>query len=73
MAIYELNNKKPTLPNKGSYWIASNATVIGDVELHEGSSIWFNTVVRGDCEKIQLEQILMYKTVAFFIMTMDTR
>ena len=52
MAIYELDNKKPSLPDKGSYWIASNATVIGDVEMHEGASIWFNTVVRGDCEKI---------------------
>jgi len=52
MAIYELDNKKPKLPKKGSYWVASNAYVIGDVEVHEGASIWFNTVVRGDCEKI---------------------
>ena len=52
MAIYELDNKKPKLPKKGSYWVASNASVIGDVEVHEGASIWFNTVVRGDCEKI---------------------
>ena len=54
MAVYELDNKKPSLPDKGSYWIASNATVIGDVEIHEGASIWFNTVVRGDCEKITI-------------------
>ena len=52
MAIYELDNKQPTLPKLDSYWVALNASVIGDVEIHEGVSIWFNTVVRGDCEKI---------------------
>jgi carbonic anhydrase/acetyltransferase-like protein (isoleucine patch superfamily) len=31
-----------------SVWIAPTATIIGDVEIGEGSSIWFNTVIRGD-------------------------
>ena len=49
MAIYELDDKKPNLPSKGNYWIAPNASVIGNVTLHEKASVWFNTVIRGDC------------------------
>lgn len=35
-------------------FIADGAQVIGDVEIGAGSSIWFNTVVRGDVEKIRI-------------------
>lgn len=45
----------PILPFKGIWptiaedvFIAPNAMVIGDVTLHEGVSIWYNAVVRGD-------------------------
>src|SRR5690625_1681297 len=31
-----------------SVFIANNATVIGDVTIDEETSIWFNTVIRGD-------------------------
>ena len=47
MAIYELDDKRPNLPSKGNYWIAPNASVIGNVTLHEKVSVWFNTVIRG--------------------------
>lgn len=33
-------------------FVAPNATVIGDVELGEGASIWYGAVVRADLEKI---------------------
>ena len=33
-------------------FVASNATVIGTVEIAEGVSIWYNAVVRADVEKI---------------------
>jgi carbonic anhydrase/acetyltransferase-like protein (isoleucine patch superfamily) len=33
-------------------WIAPNATVIGNVRLEAGSSIWFNAVLRGDNDLI---------------------
>ena len=49
--IYELDGKKPKMRDK-NYWIASNATVIGDVFLDTDASIWFNCVVRGDNELI---------------------
>ena len=39
-----------------SVWIAPNATVIGDVELADGCSVWFGAVVRGDTEWIRFGQ-----------------
>lgn len=35
-------------------FVADNATLIGDVVLAEGSSIWYGAVVRGDVEKIAI-------------------
>lgn len=35
-------------------WVADNATVVGDVEIAEGSSIWFGVVVRGDVNYIRI-------------------
>jgi len=37
-----------------SCWLAENATVIGDVHLAEGCSVWFNAVIRGDVNSIRL-------------------
>lgn len=49
----------PILPYKGKWpkiadnvFIAPGAMVIGDVTIHEGASIWYNTVVRGDTAPI---------------------
>lgn len=35
-------------------FLAENATVVGDVILGEGCSIWFNTVLRGDVNSIRI-------------------
>lgn len=35
-------------------WVAPTATIIGDVEIGEGSSVWFNTVIRGDVFPIKI-------------------
>jgi len=35
-------------------FIASNATVIGNVTLLEGSSIWYGAILRGDVERIEV-------------------
>jgi carbonic anhydrase/acetyltransferase-like protein (isoleucine patch superfamily) len=37
-----------------STFIAPTATVIGDVELHEGTSVWYGAVLRGDTDKITI-------------------
>ena len=33
-------------------WIAENATLTGNIEIGAESSVWFQTVIRGDCNKI---------------------
>ncbi len=50
--IYQYEDIKPSLPKE--YYIADNATVIGDVVLKNQSSVWFGTVLRGDIEPIIL-------------------
>ena len=35
-------------------WVAENATVVGQVVLGAGVSIWYGAVVRGDVEKISI-------------------
>jgi carbonic anhydrase/acetyltransferase-like protein (isoleucine patch superfamily) len=54
MTIYALADKKPQHPPEGEYWVAPNATVIGDVILKPGASIWFGAVVRGDNDPITI-------------------
>lgn len=35
-------------------YLADNATIIGDVEIGEGCSIWFGTILRGDVNSIRI-------------------
>ena len=35
-------------------FLADNATIIGDVEIGKGCSIWFGTVLRGDVNSIRI-------------------
>ena len=37
-----------------SVFIAEGAQIIGDVEIGAGSSVWFNTVIRGDVHYIRI-------------------
>ena len=37
-----------------SVFIAPNATIIGNVEIGEDSSVWFNVVIRGDVNPIRI-------------------
>ncbi|VGO17835.1 Galactoside O-acetyltransferase [Pontiella desulfatans] len=48
--IYQFEDREPVLPEE--YYVADNASVIGDVVLGEQSSIWFGAVLRGDIEPI---------------------
>lgn len=54
MAIYELDGLAPELPADGDCFIADSARVIGKVRLHAGVSVWFNAVLRGDNELIEV-------------------
>ncbi len=44
--------KKPTLGER--VFIAEGAIIIGDVEIGDHSSVWFNSVVRGDVDIIRI-------------------
>ena len=54
MALYELDGVKPVTPESGNYWVADNATVLGRVILRENASVWFNAVLRGDNDPIEI-------------------
>jgi len=52
--IYDFENK--SLKSEGKNWIAPNATIIGDIVIKKDVSIWFNAVLRGDVEKITIDE-----------------
>jgi carbonic anhydrase/acetyltransferase-like protein (isoleucine patch superfamily) len=52
MAVYNLGNMKPLLPNDDEYWIAPNAAVMGQVILKKNASIWWGATLRADNEPI---------------------
>jgi carbonic anhydrase/acetyltransferase-like protein (isoleucine patch superfamily) len=54
MAIFELDGQAPSLPTDGRFWIADSASVVGRVRLKSDASVWFNAVLRGDNEWIEL-------------------
>jgi carbonic anhydrase/acetyltransferase-like protein (isoleucine patch superfamily) len=59
--------------SSSSYWqppnldkaafIAANATIIGNVTIAEGASVWYTAVLRGDVEAIGIP---IFKTVLFY-------
>lgn len=48
---YSLGKKKPVSHGEPAF-IAPTATIIGDVEIHQNASIWFNVVIRADNDRI---------------------
>jgi carbonic anhydrase/acetyltransferase-like protein (isoleucine patch superfamily) len=47
---YSLGKRRPNVDD--SAYIAPGAHVIGNVNLQQGSSVWFNAVIRGDMDTI---------------------
>jgi carbonic anhydrase/acetyltransferase-like protein (isoleucine patch superfamily) len=50
MPIYTVGGRTPQI--SASSWIAPNASIIGSVALGANSSVWWNSVLRGDNENI---------------------
>ena len=50
--IYKLGEQEPKY--NGSNFIAPNASVIGNVELKKNASVWFDVVIRGDNDPINV-------------------
>jgi carbonic anhydrase/acetyltransferase-like protein (isoleucine patch superfamily) len=50
--LYAFRGKSPQV--HPSAFVAPTAVLIGDVILHEDSSVWFGTVLRGDMARIEI-------------------
>ena len=50
--IYQLGEDRPQIHE--SVFVAASADVMGKVILKEHSSVWFNAVIRGDCDVIEV-------------------
>ncbi|MBV9784970.1 MAG: gamma carbonic anhydrase family protein [Acidisphaera sp.] len=48
MPVFSLDDALPELPGDGEYWVARNATLIGQVRLGRDASVWFGAVLRAD-------------------------
>lgn len=50
MAVFPFKGQMPDVA--GDVFIAPTASVIGDVKLGEGTSVWFGAVIRGDVNSV---------------------
>ncbi|HHW44874.1 gamma carbonic anhydrase family protein [Desulfofundulus thermobenzoicus] len=50
MNILPFNHERPRLAE--DVFVAPGAQIIGRVEIGPGSSVWFNTVIRGDADRV---------------------
>ncbi|KAA0971044.1 gamma carbonic anhydrase family protein [Aureimonas fodinaquatilis] len=54
MPIYALDGDSPKLPEKGQFWVAPSAQIIGRVRIGKDVGVWFGTVIRGDNEWVEI-------------------
>ena len=52
VTLIEFRGTKPKISSDA--YVSPSATLIGDVEVGEGSSIWENAVLRGDMDRIRV-------------------
>ena len=59
--VQRMNKEQKIFPYNGIYpklhdsvFLAPGAKIIGDVEIGENSSVWYNTVIRGDVHYIKI-------------------
>jgi len=52
MIIKSIKGISPKIAN--DVFLAENCTIIGDVEIGQGSSVWYNAVIRGDVNFIRI-------------------
>jgi carbonic anhydrase/acetyltransferase-like protein (isoleucine patch superfamily) len=50
--LIKFNGKEPRIA--GGVFIAPNAVIIGDVQIGEGSSVWYGAVIRGDLNAVSI-------------------
>lgn len=52
MGLYEIDDLVPQVD--AEVYLAPGCQVVGDVQIGRGSSVWFNSVVRGDLEPVRI-------------------
>ena len=52
MPLIPYNGRRPEVP--ASAFVAETATLVGDVRLGEGASVWFGAVMRGDAATVEI-------------------
>jgi carbonic anhydrase/acetyltransferase-like protein (isoleucine patch superfamily) len=52
--LYALDDVAVETPEDGAWWVAPGAVLIGRVILRRNASVWFNAVLRGDNEPIEI-------------------
>lgn len=50
--VYAFEGKTPVIAD--DVFVAPGAMIIGDVEIGAGSSVWFNVVIRADCNSVRI-------------------
>ena len=50
--IYLIGDDRPQIHK--SVFVADSADIVGKVVLKQGASVWFNAVIRGDCDLIEV-------------------
>lgn len=58
--IQTLQGKTPHI-GEGTF-VAPTAAVIGDVEIGNGSSVWYSAVIRGDVNRIRIGALVLSRT-----------
>ncbi len=52
MLVKTVNGKTPQIPE--DCFVAENATIIGEVTFGKNCSVWYNAVIRGDVNRIEI-------------------
>lgn len=69
--IYPYKDKEPKIAE--SAFIADFTTITGDVEIGEDSSVWFNSVIRGDVAPTIIGKKSISRTIPSCIKARITR
>ena len=67
--IYEWNKIQPRIGEE--VFIAPDAVVIGDVHIGKGTSVWFQTIIRGDVNQIRIGENCNIQDMSLIHVTKD--
>ena len=69
--IYQLGDKTPQIDE--TVFIADSADIVGHVALKENTSVWFNAVIRGDGDLIEVGARTIFKMAQYYTVILVSR